>query len=60
MDDGPMIAEHPFELEEGITDKELSKLHQFAEKIALPYVLDKFLRKQREYNERIRKLSKTG
>ena len=49
IDRGPVVAEHPVEVVEGDTAQSLFDRVQTVEKVALPYVLDNFLRKQGDY-----------
>lgn len=49
IDRGPVIAEHPVEVLPEDTAEDLFARVQVAEKAALPYALDKFLKKQEAY-----------
>lgn len=50
IDRGPKIAEHPVEVLPEDTPQDLFNRVQVVEKVALPYVLDKFLKEQRSFN----------
>lgn len=52
IDAGPVIAEHPVEVLEGDTAQNLFDRVQIVEKVALPYVIGKFLREQKDYLEK--------
>lgn len=49
VDKGPIIAAHPVDVLYGDTAQHLFDRVQAVEKIALPYVLDRFLREQADY-----------
>lgn len=51
VDRGPKIAEHPVEVFSDDSPQDLFDRVQVAEKIALPYVLGKFLKEQEEYQD---------
>ncbi|HUA12951.1 MAG TPA: formyltransferase family protein [Candidatus Sulfotelmatobacter sp.] len=50
IDRGPKIAEHPVEVHPDDTPQDLFDRVQIVEKVALPYVLDKFLKEQAAYH----------
>jgi len=49
VDRGPIIAEHPVPVLEDDSPETLNARTQIVEKVAIPYVLDKFIRDQRAY-----------
>jgi phosphoribosylglycinamide formyltransferase-1 len=49
IDEGPIIAEHPVDVLAHHTPQDIFDRVQVAEKAALPYALDKFLREQAAY-----------
>ncbi len=51
VDRGPKIAEHPVEVFPDDTPQDLFDRIQIVEKIALPYVLDRFLKEQEAYRD---------
>lgn len=51
VDRGPRIVEHPVEVLPEDTAQDLFNRVQVIEKVALPYALDKFIKKQRSLNE---------
>jgi phosphoribosylglycinamide formyltransferase-1 len=51
VDRGPIVAEHPVDILPEDTAQDLFDRVQIAEKAALPYAIDKFIKTQREYHE---------
>lgn len=50
IDKGPKLAEYPVYVEEGDTPQDLFERVQSVEKIELPYVIDRFLKGQANFN----------
>jgi folate-dependent phosphoribosylglycinamide formyltransferase PurN len=51
VDEGPIYAEHPVDVPENCTAQELFERVQVAEKAALPYAINDFLKQQRAFYE---------